>query len=66
MTEAFAKRIAVSLIPELQKYAAKAGELRRIPPESADMLIANGLLQTILPAPAAANRACWCASTNPG
>lgn len=50
MTEADAKKIALSIIPQLQKNAAKAEELRRIPPESAELLIASGLLQTIQPA----------------
>ena len=50
MTEADARKIALSIIPELQKHAARAEELRRIPPESAELLIANGLLQTIQPA----------------
>ena len=50
MTEADAKKIALSIIPELQKHAARAEELRRIPPESAELLIASGLLQTIQPA----------------
>jgi 3-hydroxy-9,10-secoandrosta-1,3,5(10)-triene-9,17-dione monooxygenase len=50
MTEAEAKKIAISIIPELQKYAAKAEELRHLPRESVDLLIDNGLLQTIQPA----------------
>ncbi len=50
MTGLQAKEIAQSLIPELQKHAAKAEELRRIPPESAELLIKHGLLQTIQPA----------------
>ena len=50
MTGLQAKEIARSLIPELQKHAAKAEELRRIPPESAELLIKHGLLQTIQPA----------------
>ena len=50
MTGADAKKIALSIIPQLQKNAAKAEELRRIPPESAELLIASGLLQTIQPA----------------
>lgn len=50
MTEADAKKMALSLVPELQKHAARAEELRRIPPESAELLIKNGLLQTIQPA----------------
>jgi 3-hydroxy-9,10-secoandrosta-1,3,5(10)-triene-9,17-dione monooxygenase len=50
MTEADAKRIAISIIPELQKHAAKAEELRQLPRESVDLLIDNGLLQTIQPA----------------
>ena len=50
LTEADAKKIALSIIPELQKHAARAEELRRIPPESAELLIASGLLQTIQPA----------------
>ncbi len=50
MTEADAKNIALSIIPELQKHAARAEELRRIPPESFDLLIKHGLLQTIQPA----------------
>ena len=50
MTGADAKKIALSIIPQLQKNAAKAEELRRILPESAELLIASGLLQTIQPA----------------
>jgi 3-hydroxy-9,10-secoandrosta-1,3,5(10)-triene-9,17-dione monooxygenase len=50
MTEADAKRIAIAIIPELQKHAAKAEELRHLPRESVDLLIDNGLLQTIQPA----------------
>ncbi len=50
MTEADAKRIAISIIPELQKYAGQAEELRHVPQESIDLMISNGLLKTILPA----------------
>jgi len=50
MTEADAKRIAISIIPDLQKFAAKAEELRHVPRECVDLLINNGLLQTIQPA----------------
>jgi 3-hydroxy-9,10-secoandrosta-1,3,5(10)-triene-9,17-dione monooxygenase len=50
MAAADAKRIAQSIIPELQKRAAEAEELRHIPKENADLLMKMGLLQTIQPA----------------
>jgi 3-hydroxy-9,10-secoandrosta-1,3,5(10)-triene-9,17-dione monooxygenase len=50
MAEADAKRIAQSIVPELQRRAAEAEELRRIPPENAELLMKTGLLQTIQPA----------------
>ncbi len=50
MTGADVKRVALSIIPELQKHAARAEELRQVPRESVDLLINNGLLQTIQPA----------------
>jgi 3-hydroxy-9,10-secoandrosta-1,3,5(10)-triene-9,17-dione monooxygenase len=50
MTEADAKRIAQSIIPELQKRAGEAEDLRHIPKESAELLMKMGLLQTIQPA----------------
>lgn len=50
MAEADAKRIAEAIIPELQQRAARAEELRRIPPENAELLMKTGLLQTIQPA----------------
>ena len=48
--ESEAKRIAESLIPELQKRAALAEELRRVPDESIALLKSSGLLRTIQPA----------------
>ena len=48
--ESEAKRIAESLIPELQKRAALAEELRRVPDESSALLKSSGLLRTIQPA----------------
>jgi alkylation response protein AidB-like acyl-CoA dehydrogenase len=50
MAEAEAKTIAQSIIPELQKRAAEAEDLRHIPKENADLLMKMGLLQTIQPA----------------
>ncbi len=50
MTEADAKRIAESIVPELQKRAHLADDLRRVPPESVELLKKSGLLQTIQPA----------------
>ncbi len=50
MTEKDAKRIAQSIIPELQKRALEAEELRRVPDESMALIVNNGLLTTIQPA----------------
>ena len=50
MLERDAKRIAQSIIPELQKRAFEAEELRRVPDESMALIIDNGLLTTIQPA----------------
>jgi 3-hydroxy-9,10-secoandrosta-1,3,5(10)-triene-9,17-dione monooxygenase len=48
--EAEALAAAKAVIPELQKHAARAEELRRLPKESVDLLIKHGLLHTIQPA----------------
>jgi 3-hydroxy-9,10-secoandrosta-1,3,5(10)-triene-9,17-dione monooxygenase len=50
MTELDAKRIAESIVPELQKRAALADELRMVPKESMDLVMKSGLLQTVQPA----------------
>lgn len=50
MAAADAKRIAESIVPELQKHAARAEELRMVPKESMDLVIQHGLLQTVQPA----------------
>lgn len=45
-----AKRIAESIVPELQKHAARAEDLRMVPKECIDLVIRHGLLQTVQPA----------------
>lgn len=50
MAEADVKRIARSLIPELQKRAQEAEDLREVPRESMELILKNGLLTTIQPA----------------
>jgi 3-hydroxy-9,10-secoandrosta-1,3,5(10)-triene-9,17-dione monooxygenase len=50
MAAADAKRIARSIIPELQKRALEAEDLRMVPKESMDLILRNGLLTTIQPA----------------
>jgi 3-hydroxy-9,10-secoandrosta-1,3,5(10)-triene-9,17-dione monooxygenase len=49
MAEKDAKRIAESIIPQLQARALEAEENRKVPRESMDLLIQHGLLQTIQP-----------------
>jgi 3-hydroxy-9,10-secoandrosta-1,3,5(10)-triene-9,17-dione monooxygenase len=50
MLEADAKRIARSIIPELQKRAQEAEDLREVPKQSMELIVKNGLLTTIQPA----------------
>ncbi len=50
MTEADAKRIAESLVPELKSRAHLADELRMVPKENMALLKQSGLLQTVQPA----------------
>jgi 3-hydroxy-9,10-secoandrosta-1,3,5(10)-triene-9,17-dione monooxygenase len=50
MLEADAKRIARSIIPELQSRALEAEDLREVPRESMDLIKRHGLLTTIQPA----------------
>jgi 3-hydroxy-9,10-secoandrosta-1,3,5(10)-triene-9,17-dione monooxygenase len=50
MLEADAKRIARSIIPDLQKRALEAEDLREVPRESMELILKNGLLTTIQPA----------------
>jgi 3-hydroxy-9,10-secoandrosta-1,3,5(10)-triene-9,17-dione monooxygenase len=49
MTEQDAKRIARSIIPELQSRALQAEEMRAVPKESMELLKQHGLLTTIQP-----------------
>jgi 3-hydroxy-9,10-secoandrosta-1,3,5(10)-triene-9,17-dione monooxygenase len=49
MLEADAKRIARSIIPELQKRAQEAEDLREVPKASMELILKNGLLTTIQP-----------------
>ena len=44
------KATAEALIPDFQKLAARAEELRRVPDESVDLLKSSGLLQILQPA----------------
>jgi 3-hydroxy-9,10-secoandrosta-1,3,5(10)-triene-9,17-dione monooxygenase len=45
-----AKAIAESIVPELQKHAHRAEELRTVPRESMQLVLEKGLLQTVQPA----------------
>jgi len=45
-----ARRIAMGIVPELQKRAHLADEMRRVPQENIDLLKRTGLLQTLQPA----------------
>jgi 3-hydroxy-9,10-secoandrosta-1,3,5(10)-triene-9,17-dione monooxygenase len=49
MAEKDARRIAESIIPQLQARAFKAEEDRKVPRENMELLMAHGLLQTIQP-----------------
>jgi 3-hydroxy-9,10-secoandrosta-1,3,5(10)-triene-9,17-dione monooxygenase len=49
MAEGDAKRIAQSIVPQLQARALEAEDMREVPRESIDLLIKHGLLQTIQP-----------------
>jgi 3-hydroxy-9,10-secoandrosta-1,3,5(10)-triene-9,17-dione monooxygenase len=49
MLEKDAKRIAESIIPQLQARALEAEENRKVPRESMDLLMQHGLLQTLQP-----------------
>jgi 3-hydroxy-9,10-secoandrosta-1,3,5(10)-triene-9,17-dione monooxygenase len=49
MAEKDAKRIARSLIPQLQKLAQEAETLRAVPKASMDLILEHGLLTTIQP-----------------